>query len=99
MLSSLKVQLVTGNHAFKLVVMAEHYDASNNNCQVFIKKVLSASGLYNSSVDKFVMQDAESLIKSLHPIAKKVVDTVTDVADRADALVKGSGDKRRKCKK
>lgn len=74
------------------------YSASDANCQAFIKSVLSASNLYSSETDKFVMQDAKTLIESLHPIAKTIVDTVTDVADRADALVKGAGNKRRKLK-
>lgn len=72
------------------------YSGSDNNCQIFVRDLLSSSGLYNSSMNSFVMQDAKALVEKLHPAVKKVMDTVTDVADRADALVNGTARRRRK---
>ncbi|RZI45297.1 hypothetical protein [Candidatus Finniella inopinata] len=67
------------------------YDAATNNCQVFIFQMLDASGLWNKELSNFVMQDAERVLKELHPGVKKIMDTITDVADRGDALLNGSG--------
>jgi hypothetical protein len=69
------------------------YNASDNNCQVFLQQLLSASGLLTSGASSFIMQNAKALIDKLHPIVKKVIDTVTDVAgavdNTADTLVNG----------
>lgn len=70
------------------------YNAGNSNCQNFLTTLLSASGLLTSSASSFINQDAKSLIEKLHPVVRKAIDTVTDIADRGDSLLNGGNQKR-----
>lgn len=62
--------------------------SSVNNCQNFVLSLLRGSGLASSSVTQFVLQDAASLLTGT---AKKIADTVTDIAARADIVHNGVG--------
>ena len=53
------------------------YDAFQNNCQDFIKAILSAAGLYTADVDKFVYQDAKSVAKNIPSFTKKFANATT----------------------
>lgn len=62
----------------------ETYDAINNNCQLFVREILSANNLLSADLNAFIMQDAKSLVKGapwFAPIARKVTD-VAGVFDR-----------------
>lgn len=63
------------------------YDAFDNNCQVFIRALLSASQLLTDEADKFVFQDASDFKAS--SLAKGVLSTATNIAGRFDRLVHG----------
>jgi hypothetical protein len=56
------------------------YDAFDNNCQAFIKGILSTNGLYNSSINSFLFQDLKKLISGLPGYTDKIAKAVTDVA-------------------
>ena len=69
------------------------YDSKSQNCQYFIKWNLSANGLWNDTINKFVMQDA---YKNLG-FVEKAVKGLTDTAGIVDHMLRGSG--RKKIKK
>jgi hypothetical protein len=56
------------------------YDPFNNNCQAFIKGILSTNGLYNSTINSFLFQDLKKLISGLPGYTEKIARAVTDVA-------------------
>lgn len=64
------------------------------NCQAFVTWCLKGSGLLTGAVDKFVNQDAESLVKASLP--RKFLGAVTGLAGRADSVLHGKGLKKRK---
>ena len=55
------------------------YDAFKNNCQDFMKIVLSANNLYNSKYDKFIHQDIAKLLQK-NKLIKTISKPVTDLA-------------------
>lgn len=59
-----------------------------NNCQRFIMDNLRGSGLLTPELQKFVLQDTKSLVSGM---AKRVADTVTDIAGRFDIVRSGVG--------
>ena len=66
------------------------YDSKTQNCQYFVKNCLRANGLWNAGVEKFVMQNAESIYKGLG-LLEKVNKVVTDVASKLDNEIYGEG--------
>ena len=62
------------------------YSAYDNNCQDFIKNVLQANGI-NEGLD-FVKQDTEDIFKNNNNL-RKFVNTVTDIAGRANVFLQG----------
>jgi hypothetical protein len=68
------------------------YSGWDNNCQKFIKALMNASGV--TSLDSFIYQDTQSLIKP--GVLRKFTGVVTDVAALADYAVKGGSRKRKK---
>ena len=54
------------------------YDAFNNNCQMFIRALLTNVGLYTKDIDVFLFQNVENLIKEM-PTLAKVAKTATDI--------------------
>ncbi len=65
------------------------YNSGNANCQNFLTTLLSSSGLLTSTASSFINQNVKTLIDKLHPIVRKTIDTVTDIADRGDSLLNG----------
>ena len=63
------------------------YDPKNNNCQVFVKALLEANGMFTNDLEGFVMQDVSSLPRFTHSIAR----AVTDLGHKVDILVNGKG--------
>ena len=73
---------------------ADFYKYSvSNNCQNFIMSVLKGSHLSNPNVDTFVKQNTDILFKkddgSNDDTLRKVSNTITDLAGRADILLQG----------
>jgi len=59
------------------------YNALSNNCQDFLLNLLTANGLTNPSLTKFIKQDVDKLVKELPWYSKKIVNAATHVADIA----------------
>ena len=64
------------------------YNAKNNNCQVFIKNLLEASGMYGN--ENFIMQDIKQIFKGFTG-TRKIMNTVTDIGNRIDMISEGAG--------
>jgi hypothetical protein len=67
-----------------------NYSVTTNNCQHFVQALLKGSGLLSPELNKFILQDAPSLIKSLG-LDSKLADKVTDTAAQGDILLNGNG--------
>lgn len=71
------------------------YDASSNNCQIFVANILEDSGLVAGITDPMarellIPQDAEALVNSLG-LLSGVPKGMTDLASRLDRLRSGDG--------
>jgi len=64
------------------------YNAKNNNCQVFIKNLLEASGMYGN--ENFIMQDIKQIFQGFTG-TRKIMNTVTDIGNRLDMISEGAG--------
>jgi hypothetical protein len=64
------------------------YNAKNNNCQVFIKNLLEASGMYGN--ENFIMQDIKQIFHGFTG-TRKIMNTVTDIGNRLDMISEGAG--------
>lgn len=53
------------------------YDAFNNNCQTFIRALLTNVDLYTHDIDTFIFQNVENLIKEM-PTLSKITKIITD---------------------
>jgi hypothetical protein len=66
------------------------YSPLGNNCQAFIKGLLSRNGLNSPSINAFVMQDMESVIKELPSYTSHVGKTITDFASVLNRIIQAS---------
>ena len=64
------------------------YNAKHNNCQVFIRNLLEASGMYGNEI--FIMQDIKQLFHGFTG-TRKIMNTVTDIGNRVNMLTEGTG--------
>jgi hypothetical protein len=72
------------------------YNALTNNCQNFLKYILTANDIYNTDTANFVFQDLTELIKKTPKIAGRVANFITDTAGVVSrAIGKGKGVKNR----
>ena len=69
------------------------YDARTQNCQYFVRNILSGYRSWNSNVEKFVLQDAEKVLENLGLLGK-VAKVATDIAGVADVALNGRGRRR-----
>jgi hypothetical protein len=60
------------------------YNFERNNCQQFIKALLSNSGLLTQEASKFIEQDAVALLEKTPGRVKEAVNLITDFASVAD---------------
>jgi len=63
------------------------YDPFTNNCQVFIKNILSANGYYGKPEEDFLFQNIEELVKDLNPITKRIMKGTTDIASITNKIL------------
>ena len=56
------------------------YDPRTNNCQDFILNLLRANKISNSTLEKFIKQDADDILFDANPNLYKVSKVITDVA-------------------
>jgi hypothetical protein len=64
------------------------YNAKNNNCQVFIRNLLEASGMYGNK--DFIMQDIKQIFHGFTG-TRRIMNTVTEIGNRLDMLSEGAG--------
>jgi len=64
------------------------YSAKDNNCGNWIEYILKSNGIDNQATHDFIGQDAKKLLKGF-PTIRKVMNTLTDVAGRANVLLEG----------
>ena len=69
---------------------AWQYNPVDNNCQIFVDDLLKANGLLTPSLHKFIMQDAEGLLKN-SPITKSLAIRLSDFGHRLHVLFTGAG--------
>jgi len=65
------------------------YSAAGNNCQDYIAAVLTSNGITNPTYLNFVKQETASIFDG-NPRLRKLANTVTDIAGRADIAMNGS---------
>lgn len=56
------------------------YNARTNNCQMFLRDLLSSNNLYSKELETFIMQDAEALVFKDNPTLDKVASALTNTA-------------------
>jgi len=66
------------------------YDARSQNCQYFVKWLLSSYGIWNSKLESFVMQNVEKVLEGMGLLGK-AAKVVTDIAHVADVALNGKG--------
>ena len=71
------------------------YDAFTNNCQMFIKALLSGSNLYNDKLNNFVYQSLDIILKNLPNSTPKIAKMITNLGGLTDKLL-GNGKKKKK---
>ena len=72
------------------------YNANTNNCQAFVRGCLEANGLYNETLNKFVMQNTEELFSRMPSFVEKIGKLATDLGGKVNVLRHGAGQKKRK---
>lgn len=68
------------------------YDAFINNCQVFIRNLLSSSGLLTTDADKFLFQPLDEVIKKVPSWVQPISRAITDIAAVGSKII-GKGNK------
>lgn len=89
-------RIITLNSMFSNAEKVERYhlwdySASEFNCQRFIDKMLECSGLLSPELHKFIMQDANELIKSLPKGTNKIFNGITNTASWLRTKILGQG--------
>ena len=67
------------------------YNARTQNCQRFLMDLLGSADFLTPEISQYILQDANTLIGGLPSITKKIIDRATDIASRADILLRGEG--------
>ena len=66
------------------------YSAKDNNCGNFIEYILKANGLNSKETHDFIGQDAQAILQGF-PNLRKAINSLTDIAGRANVLLEGGG--------
>lgn len=64
------------------------YNSKQNNCQVFVRNLLEASGMYGNEI--FIMQDIKQIFHGFTG-TRKIMNAVTDIGNRVNMLTEGTG--------
>ena len=70
------------------------YDPSRRNCQIFASAMLTANGMNNQDTNKFIMQKAEELLKTIPTLPRKGLEVLLELVSKSDVLVRGRGRRR-----
>ena len=52
------------------------FSPMDNNCQVYIKNILTSVDLYTETIDQFVFQNVREVVATISPFANKCIDLV-----------------------
>lgn len=85
---TLNILLDNAKHLYKDDTEFYGYNAKKNNCQRFIMSILISNDLLTNDLQKFVLQDAETLLNS-STVLEKLVNIATGIATRGDLLLYG----------
>lgn len=66
------------------------YSAKDNNCGDFIEMILKANGLNTKETHDYIGQDAQAILQGF-PNLRKTINSLTDIAGRANVLLEGGG--------
>jgi hypothetical protein len=86
--SHLTIQQLCDNCYHRMKKQMFSYNSKNNNCQVFIRNLLDASGINGHEI--FIMQDIKQIFQDF-TTTRKIMNTVTDVGNRLSMLTEGTG--------
>ena len=64
------------------------YSAKNNNCGNWIEYILKANNIDDANTHNFIGQDTNKILEGF-PILRKSLNTLTDIAGRANVLIEG----------
>ena len=64
------------------------YSAKNNNCGNWIEYILKANNIDDTNTHNFIGQDTNKILEGF-PILRKSLNTLTDIAGRANILIEG----------
>lgn len=67
------------------------YDAFTNNCQMFIRDILKYSDLLTPEIEKWIMQDAQAILKGLPIYTKYATRGLTDLGAQFNRIIYGKG--------
>ena len=79
------------NNAMKLYDNAKQfygYNAKTNNCQRFVFSLLLGSDLLTPKLEKYVLQDAETLLSG-SKLLENIINFSTFLAEKGDILLHG----------
>jgi len=64
------------------------YSAKDNNCGNFIEFILKSNGMNTQATHDFIGQDTPKILEGF-PSLRKTINTITDIAGRADVVAQG----------
>jgi hypothetical protein len=67
-----------------------YYSAFHNNCQDFVSALLTGSGLMTPSLEAFVKQPVDELVKGI-PITDRIARGITDLGGVVNVALQGKG--------
>jgi hypothetical protein len=68
-----------------------HYNAVNNNCQIYIINLLKYSNLLTPELEEYILQDAKKILENTPSLSKKIINAITNLGERANILIEGKG--------
>ena len=71
---------------------------NNNNCQDYVRAIISSNNLMTPQIDNFIYQDITPLQKELNPYVSKTIDSITNLASHASRFI-GKGKINKKIEK
>lgn len=67
-----------------------NYDMKSNNCQDFVMAVLESNGVSSPDLERFVKQDAVSIVAGMPKFVQKFGKRLTDMAAVANRFIEGT---------
>lgn len=72
------------------------YDYINNNCQIWVKNILDGADLLTPNLYNFIVQDVETVAKSIPEVGNILANYAVDTARKIDTLLHGKGNMQKK---